>query len=206
MKKQALLTTGNPAWKYRLLLGIVLLAHAPSTAQAQQLVAGAMIRVRASQSTGTERGWTEGSVDRLTPDTLWYQSGGSVSAMSWDNVELERSTFRNHGLSGLGIGAVAGGAIGALVANVIFEQTYGRRACHSSFRDLFGPCDVTGAGTLVASNSRGKDTVLGAAGGALIGGPLGYFVGRVLGRWETVKLDQLTVGAGSLSLSLRVRR
>ena len=100
MKKPALLP----------ILGILLLAHAPSTAHGQQLTAGDMIRVRASQPSGTERGWAEGSVDRLTPDTLWYQSGGSVSAMSWDNVELERSTFQNHGLRGLAIGALAGGA------------------------------------------------------------------------------------------------
>ena len=117
------------------LFSLLLLVNAPSTAHGQQLIAGDMIRVRASQSTGAGRGWTEGSVVRLTADTLWYQSGGSVSAMSLDNVELERSTFRNHGLSGLGIGAVAGGAIGALVANVISEQTYRRRGCHSDFTD-----------------------------------------------------------------------
>ena len=85
MKKRALVP----------ILGILLLAPAPSTVHGQQLVAGDMIRVRASQSTGTGREWTEGSMVRLAPDTLWYQSSGGVSAMSWDNVELKRPTFRN---------------------------------------------------------------------------------------------------------------
>jgi len=191
------------------ILGILLLAHAPSTVHGQELFVGSMIRVRASQPSGTERGWAEGSVDRLTPDTLWYQSGGSVSAMSWDNVDIQRPTFRNHGLSGLAIGAVAGGAVGGLVAYMTFEQTYTpRRTCYSSPQSfaiipsgLFGTCGGGGG----PSNSRGANTVLGVVGGALIGGPLGYFVGRVLGRWETVGLDQITVGPGNLSLSLRVR-
>ena len=77
------------------LFSLLLLVNTPSTAHGQQLIAGDTIRVRASQSTGTGRVWTEGSVVRLAPDTLWYQSSGGVSAMSWDNVELKRPTFRN---------------------------------------------------------------------------------------------------------------
>ena len=57
------------------LFSLLLLVNAPSTVHGQELFVGSTIRVRASQPSGTERGWTEGSVDRLTPDTLWYQSG-----------------------------------------------------------------------------------------------------------------------------------
>ena len=82
MKKQALRPTGNSVLKRGLLLGIILLAHAPLTALGQELAAGDTIRLRPSQSTGTARGWSEGSVVRLAPDTLWYRSSGSVSAIS----------------------------------------------------------------------------------------------------------------------------
>jgi outer membrane lipoprotein SlyB len=48
-------------------------------------------------------------------------------------------------------------------------------------------------------------TATGAFYGALIGGTLGYVVGRGLGRWETVEIDQVTVGDGALSFSLSIR-
>ena len=191
------------------ILRILLLVHAPSTAHGQQLVTGDAIRVRPSQSTEPGRQLTEATVDRLTSDTLWYQSGGSVSAMSWDNVELQRSTFQNHGLRGLAIGAVAGGAIGGLAAYVIFEPRYssGRpaRVCLGGALDVF-PSNGCDAVAPVLLNNRAGDTILGAFAGALIGGGLGYLVGRTLGHWEAVELDRLTVGSGALSLSFRIQR
>ena len=59
---------------------------------------------------------------------------------------------------------------------------------------------------IVPVNSRAEETATGAVGGALIGGGLGYVVGMLLGRWETVELDQLTVGDGSLVVSMHIRR
>ena len=189
------------------LFSLLLLVNAPSIALGQQLVAGDMIRVRASQRTGTGREWTQGSVVRLAPDTLWYQSSGGVSAMSWDNVELKRPTFRNHRWSGLGIGAAAGGAIGALVALVNFEPTEKLSlSCSILFficsNELVDPL----VDHLVPVHSRAEETATGAVRGALIGGGLGYVVGMLLGRWETVELDQITVGAGSLAVSMNIRR
>ena len=188
------------------LFSLLLLVNAVSTAHGQQLIAGDMIRVRASQSTGTGRGWTEGSVVRLAPDTLWYQSSGGVSAMSWDNVELKRPTFRNHRWSGLGIGAAAGGAIGALVALVNFEPT---EKLSLSCSILFFVCSdefVDSVDPAVPVNSRTGEAATGAVAGALIGGGLGYVVGNLLGRWETVQIDQLMIRDGSLAVSMRIRR
>ena len=81
-----------------------------------QVVAGDTIRVRASQSTEPGRQWTEATMVRLTPDSLWYESSGNVSPMSMDNADIQRPTFRNHRWAGLAIGAVAGGAVGGLAA------------------------------------------------------------------------------------------
>ena len=200
MKKQALLP----------IVGIILLAPAPSTVHGQELFVGSMIRVRASQPSGTERGWAEGSVDRLTPDTLWYQSGGGVSAMSWDNVELERSTFRDHRWAGLAIGALAGGAIGAVVGISIspgdqFRSTYPEaRGC--SYSGFFRSC--THYGPLVHEQyDSSTDDILGASAvGVLIGGGLGWVIGKALTRWERVELDQITVGNGNLAVSMSIRR
>ena len=181
-------------------------AQARSTAHSQQLVAGEAIRVRDSQSTEPDPQWTDATVVRLTPDTLWYQSGGSVSATSLDNVELKRPTFRNHRWAGLGIGALAGGAVGALAAYSSFEPRFGYEDGVGAFICLlfgFGRCDP---GPQVQVNSRTEETAGGAVVGALTGGALGFFVGKVLGRWETVELDQVNFGAGNLAVSMSIRR
>ena len=189
------------------ILGILLLAPAPSTVHGQELFVGSIIRVGASQSTGTERGWTEGSLVRLTSDTLWYQSDGSVSAMSLVNAEIRRATDRNRRWAGLGIGAAAGGAIGALVALVNFEPT---EKLSLSCSILFFVCSDELVDPLVDPivpvNSRAEEAVTGAIVGALTGGGLGYVVGMLLGRWETVELDQVMVGAGNLAVSMSIRR
>lgn len=199
MNKQ--FSTGNSAVTRRLLLGMLLLATAPSTAHAQQLVVGDMIRVRASSATGMERGWNEARVVRLAPDTLWYQSNGSALARSWDNVELKRPTFGDRRWSGLGIGAVTGGAIGALVALVDFSPENLSLGC--AILTLICPEELVLP--LVPESSRARETVVGAVTGALIGGGLGYVVGRMLGHWETVELDQVIVGQGGLGLSFSIR-
>ena len=205
MNKQTLLPARNSTWRYGLLLGTLLLAHAPSPAHGQ-LVAGDVIRIKASQSTGTGRGWSEGSVVRLAPDTLWYQSSGSVSALSWDDVELERATLRNHRWSGLAIGAAAGGAIGAFVALVNSEPTFPLEGLSLGCSLLSFACPVDFANPFTPDKSQTGETVTYVLGGALIGGGLGYVVGRLLGRWETVELDQVIVGDGSLAVSMSIRR
>ena len=182
MNKQALLP----------ILGIILLAHVPSTVYGQQLVAGDAIRVRASQSTEPDRQWIDATVARLTPDTLWYQSDDIVSPISIDNAEIRRPTHRNHQWLGLAIGAVAGVAVGGLAAYASYEP----RFCSGFF---FSSCSGQ-------TNSRAGDTAIGAANGVRYGAGLGFLVGMLLGRWETVELDQLTVGDGSLAVSMRIRR
>ncbi len=177
-------------------------ARSPSTAHGRQLVAGDSIRVRASRSTEPDPQWTDATVVRFTPDTLWYQAGSSVSAISIDNVELKRPTFRNRRWTGLGIGALAGGAVGALAAYSSFEPRFGYEDDLGAFiKRSFG----VDPGPQVQVNSRAADTAAGATVGALAGGALGFFVGKALGRWETIELDQLTVGGGALSLSFRIR-
>ena len=205
MEKHSLLPTGDSAWKCCLFLGMLLLAPAPSTAHGQQLFAGDSIRVRTSQSTEPGRQWTEGRVVRLTPDTLWYQASGNVSPISMENAEIQRAAGLKHWRNGLGIGAVAGGAIGALVAYNSFKPKFGYDnfitglICEARKRS--NPCD---RGPQV--NSRPEETAGGAVVGALAGSAMGFLVGKSLGRWERVELDQLTVGGGSLAVSMRIRR
>ena len=132
---------------------------------------------------------------RLTPDTLWYQSNDIVSPISIDNAEIRRPTHRNHRWLGLAAGGVAGGAIGAAAAYYGFER--GQPAT---------PCATIFEFEIRCYPSRGNAAIGGAFVGAVIGGGLGYVVGRTLGRWETVEFDQITVGTGNLGVSLRIRR
>ena len=203
MEKHSLLPTGDSAWKCCLFLGMLLLAHAPSTAHGQQLVTGDAIRVRASRSTEPDPQWTDATVVRLTPDTLWYQARGSVLPISMENAEIQRAVGGKHWTNGLRIGVLAGGAVGALAAYISFEPRFGYEDGLGAFIKVAFGVDP---GPQVQVNSQAEETASGAVGGALIGGALGFFVGRVLGRWETVELDGLTVGSGALSLSVRIRR
>ena len=136
---------------------------------------------------------------RLIPDTLWYQASGNVSQISMENAEIQRAAGRKHWRNGLWIGAVAGGAIGALVAYSSFEPRFGYKNLAVFF---FCPgCDPD-----TQLNSRAEETAGGAVVGALAGGAMGFLVGKSLGRWERVELDQLTVGDGNLAVSMRIRR
>ena len=179
---------------------LLLLAHPPSAAHGQELAAGETIRVRASQETEPNRSWNDGTVVRLTPDTLWYRSGGGVSPMPIDNAEIKRSTLRDHRWGGAKLGGLAGFAIGGLVGHFTFEpELYEfRRTCTSLVPSL---CDE-----FRQSNSGLVASAKGAATGILIGATVGWFVGRRAGRWETVEVDQITTRDGALSLSFRVRR
>ena len=94
MNKQALLPTGNSAWKCRLLLGIVLLACAPSTAHGQQLVFGELVRID-SLIVGRVLSGRDGQLvfvrgrEEITeprPDTI---------RVSMDSVSIERSVDRD---------------------------------------------------------------------------------------------------------------
>ena len=123
--------------------------------------------------------------------------------MSWDNVELKRPTFRNHRWSGLAIGAAAGGAIGALVVLASSEPLQ-NLLLSCSILSFVCPDELVDP--LVPVRSHAKETATGAVAGALVGGTLGFFVGKQLGRWETVELDQLTIRDGSLAVSMRIRR
>ena len=190
MKEQTLRLPGNSVLKRGLLLGILLLAHAPSTAHGQQLVAGDTIRVKPSRSTEPKRQWTveqpvprwtEATVVRLTPDTLWYQSSGSVSPISMDIADIQRPTHRDHRVAGAVIGGVTGGAIGAWIGH----GNYSLRSSCGIFCSKPNPL------------SRGEHTAFMVAVGASVGGFLGYHAGKLLGHWETVELDQLSVGGGN---------
>ena len=185
------------------ILRILILVHAPSTAHGQQLFTGDAIRVRASQSTEPDPQWTDATVVRLTPDTLWYQARGSVSPISMENAEIQRAVGRKRWMNGLRIGVLAGGAVGALAAYISFEPRFGYEDDLGAFiKRSFG----VDPGPQVQINSRAEETAGGAVVGGLTGGALGFFVGKVLGQWETVELDQLTVGGGSLAVSMRIRR
>ena len=179
---------------------LFLLAHTPLAAHGQELVPGDAVRVRASQSTEPESKWSEGTVVRLTPDSLWYRSGGSVSPMSIDNAEIKRSTLRDHRWGGAKLGGLAGFAIGGLVGHFTFEpELYEfRRTCTSLVPSLCPEFKQSNSGLIASAK--------GAATGILIGATVGWFVGRRAGRWETVEFDQITVGTGNLGVSLRIRR
>lgn len=177
---------------------LFLVAHIPSIAHGQELATGDTIRLRAYQSTEPGPGWIEGAVVRLTPDTLWYRSRGSVQPMSFGNAQIERSTFRDHRWGGTQLGVLAGGVVGGLVGFLTFEREFAPVDCMAIFQELCPPPRQTNLGLVAGAR--------GAAAGALIGGVVGWFVGRRAGRWETVELDPITTRAGALSLSLRIRR
>ena len=183
MNKQALLP----------ILGILLLANAPSSALSQELTAGDAIRVRPSPSTAPEGRWTEANVLRLTADTLWYESDRSVSPIAMDIADIQIRT--DHRVAG----AVIGGVTGATVLGLFGHSTWSPTVKKSS--DCFIFCD-----TKPNPVSRGAETAITAALGALVGGWLGFRIGEKLGNWETVELDRITVGDRSLAVIMRIRR
>ena len=181
------------------LLGIVVLAHAASTVLSQELVPGDSIRVRASKPSQPRRQWSEGVVVRFTPDNVWYEAGGSVSSMPLEQAEIQRATGRSRSGIGMGMGVVAGGAVGALAATFALDPSRG-------YDNLDGVGSTLGCVLMGLVDCDLSENARGALYGALIGGTLGYFIGRGYGRWETVELDQLGLGEGSLAVSLRIRR
>ena len=192
---------------------------APSTAHGQELIAGGSIRVRPSQPPETggqwtaepHRRWADATVVRLTPDSLWYESGGDVAALSVEAVEVRRPTLKDQRWLGMGLGGVLGGVIGAVVGTSMspgdqFRPTYPEAVgCRGSG---FFSRSCTSYGPLVYEQyDSSTDDILGASVvGVLAGGGLGYLAGKMFRRWETVELDQLTVGAGNLAVSMSIRR
>ena len=187
-------------------LGIILLAHAPSTAHGQQLTAGDSIRVKPTRSIEPERKWavqqprpqwTEATVVRLTADTLWYESSGNVSPISMDDAAIQRPTARNHRWAGAAMGGVTFGVISGMIS-------------HKTYKPRVSSCSGGGWGFGCGSRpnefSQGQVTAAGVAGRALVGGFFGWVLGRKLERWETVELDQVMIGDGNLAVSLSIRR
>ena len=187
---------------------------APSTAHGQQLAAGGTICVRPSQSpepggqwtVEPESRWTEATVVRLTPDSLWYESGGDVAALSVDGVEARQPTLKDQRWLGMGLGGVLGGVIGAVVGTSISpgDQFYPTYPESSNCGWGSWGCNL---GPLVYEqyDSSTDDIVGSAVVGVLIGGGLGWVIGRTVRRWETVDLAQVTVGNGRLGLSVSVQ-
>ena len=112
MKEQTLRLPGNSVLKCGLLLGIILLAYAPSIALGQQLVAGDLVRVD-SQIVGTVLSGRDGQLVLVRgrqdiriprPDTI---------RVLMDNVSIERwGGGGPHTKEGALIGAFAFGALG----------------------------------------------------------------------------------------------
>ena len=183
-----------------LVLGIILLAHAPAPAYGQQVTAGDSIRVMALQSAEPKRQWgveqpkpewTEATVVRLTPDTLWYEASGNVSPIPMDNADIQRPMPGDYRVAGAVIGGVAGGVVGGLIGYATHEPKFGFGG--SGFGGIGGgiACAISGCRTRQI-NSRAEDTANAALALAGIGGGLGYLLGKAAGRWETVELDQIT--------------
>ena len=177
---------------------LFLLAHVPSTAHSQELVPGDTIRVRASQSTELERPWIDGAVVRLTPDTLWYRSSGDLLPMSLGTAQIKRSSLRDHRGTGTLLGALAGGAAGGVLAYRRFEPEFAPVQCNAIFAALCAPPQQLNYELLAAAK--------GGAVGALLGGTVGWLIGRGAGRWETVEVDRIRATDGVFSLSLRIGR
>ncbi len=96
--------------------------------------------------------------------------------------------------------------MGAFVALVNSEPTFPLEGLSLGCSTLSFVCPVDFVDPFTPVNSQTDETVTYVLGGALIGGGLGYVVGMLLGRWETVELDQVMVGDGSLAVSMRIRR
>jgi hypothetical protein len=116
--------------------------------------------------------------------------------MSVDQADIQRPTLRDHRVRGAQFGGLAGAAVGGLIAYSRFEPEIET-----------GPTKCTGFNCRQPqqTNSGLVASIKGAAAGILIGGTLGWFVGRALGQWETVELAQLMIGDGNLAVSLRIR-
>ena len=102
-----------------------------STSRSRELVDGETIRVMASQSNEAGRRWTEGVLLRLTPDTLWYRSGGGVLQTSLGDARIERSTLRDHRWGGAQLGVLVGGSVGGFLAYRAFEPDLVPVECNS---------------------------------------------------------------------------
>jgi len=134
---------------------------------------------------------------RLTPDTVWYQSSGNVSPISMDiaNIQIQRATHRDHRVAGAVIGGVTGATVLGLFGHSVWSPVVKEN------NDCFLFC-----ATEPNPFSRGAQTAIFAALGALTGGWLGLIVGEKLGNWEAVELNQITVGDGNLAVSISIRR
>ena len=112
-----------------------------------------------------------------------------------DNADIQRSMHGDSRWVGLVAGGVALGAVGALVGYSGYEPKITH--CFTGFGG--SPCSHQ-------LNSRFEDTANAALALGGIGAGLGYLLGRTVGRWETVELDQITVGAGNVAVSMRIVR
>ncbi len=197
MNMPTLHSAGN-LWSYSLFFGSILLATVPSTAHGQRFDARDTIRVKSPGSLTHK--WTEVTLVRLTADTLWYESPGGVSWLPMANAQIQRSTHQDRRVAGTVIGIVAGGAAGAWIAHATFEPEFH----HSSLGGAL-VCAINNC-TPPQSNSRSTVTAEGALVGAVLGGGIGYLIGKAAGRWETVEIDQIAARNGAFSMSLRVMR
>ena len=86
-------------------------------AHGQQLVTGEHIRVghfgvtdvtSGKASSFNERRWTEGTIVRFTPDTVWVKRGGSrmPSPLVLENAKIQRPTNTDRRWVGMAVGGV----------------------------------------------------------------------------------------------------
>jgi hypothetical protein len=177
----------------------------PAAALARQLAVGDEISIRPFATAATQGGWgqqdlptpvrpawAEARVVRHANDTLWYSMAGTGGAVATEQIEIRRSTGKNHRWSGAVLGGVVLGTIGALVgyANPASEHTPGFMC--------FVDCEFREA------QSRGQGAWTGALLGAGVGALLGDQIGRRIPKWEAVELTPSVPEAGLVGLNLRV--
>ena len=114
------------------------------------------------------------------------------------NVEGLASAGRDHRWGGARLGGFVGGVLGALTAFLMFEPEFIVRECNAGR-------SICGSGEQVRQvNSAFIESLKGAVPGILIGGTLGWFIGR---RIPTETLEPLIATRdGALSMGFRIRR
>ena len=186
------------ATRLHILIALLFSAVCPASTFAQAFEAGAEIRFRSLNELGTpNESWQEAALERVVADTVWVRHDGKVFPLSLASAEVRVQTEGHMGGKGFGWGLLAGALAGGVLGALQHEPRYGHRSLEAGLGCAFGgPCPPESK-----LNSRIVDAMGSAARGALVGGAIGWLIGRTLPDWVTL------TGAepGSYSVNAHVR-
>ena len=168
-----------------LLTALLLNILVPSSTSGQVHEAGTEIRFRTGPHlSASAEAWQDARLERVNGDTVWVHQGEQVLGLSLVSFEVQARTGKTAAGRGLGVGLLAGATAGGVFGAVVHEPTYGYDDPSVAFRCAFGgSCPRK-----PQQNSRLGDVLSGALRGALIGGALGWLIGRTTPEWVAIEL------------------